>query len=157
MALIYTIGHSNHDIADFLHLLKTYGIAVVADVRSEPYSRRWPQYSRAQLKQFLLADSYRYVYLGNALGGRPKDASLYSSDGLPDYDKITGTDSFQNGVSQVLEIARVQRLALLCAEGLPSRCHRESLIANHLRSLGHTVLHILPDGETLDTQQLTLL
>ena len=157
MALVYTIGHSKHDITDFLSLLKEQGISIVFDVRSEPFSRRMPQFAKQELERFLKADGFEYIYLGDALGGHPKDQSLYNGKGILSYDCVTSSEAFVNAISLVIKTAVDQKAALLCAEGLPNKCHRESILGCYLRSLGHRVLHILPDGEIRENQQLNLL
>ena len=68
--MLFTIGHSNHPIAHFLALLQQHAIAALADVRSVPYSRRHPQFSRAPLAQSLAAAGIDYLFLGDELGAR---------------------------------------------------------------------------------------
>lgn len=157
MALIYTIGHSKHDITDFLSLLKERGVSVVVDVRSEPFSRRMPQFSKSELERFLKADGFEYLYMGEALGGHPSDTALFTPRGILDYDRMTSSQPFIARMEQVVEIANSQVVVLMCAEGLPTRCHREALLGSYLRSKGHRVLHILPDGDLRENQQLNLL
>jgi len=157
MALIYTIGHSKHDITDFLSLLKEHGVSVVVDVRSEPFSRRMPQFSKSELERFLKADGFEYIYMGEVLGGHPKDTTLYTPRGILDYDRMTKADTFISSMQQIIEIAQSQIVVIMCAEGLPTRCHRESLLGSYLRGNGHRVLHILPDGDIRENQQLNLL
>lgn len=157
MAFIYTIGHSKHDITDFLSLLKEHGINVVVDVRSEPFSRRMPQFTKSELERFLKADGFEYLYLGEALGGHPKDTGLYTPRGILDYDRMTKSEIFVSQMEKVMNVAQNKTVALMCAEGLPTRCHRESLLGSYLRSRGHRVLHILPDGDIRENQQLNLL
>lgn len=156
MAAVYTIGHSSHDITDFLDLLKKNGIEMIVDVRSEPYSRQAPQFGKEELERFLLADGVEYRYSGSQLGGHPKDSSLYTSRGILDYYKITGSESFQNEIKNIISIAQHKNIALLCSEGLPKRCHREKLLGQYLRSIGYRVIHILPDGEKTEIKQLDL-
>lgn len=157
MAQIYTIGHSNHDIIDFLSLLKNHGIKVVVDVRSEPFSRRMPQFSKSEIERFLVADAYEYLYLGESLGGHPKDKSMYTHGGILDYYRMTTSNVFNEHIQQLIKVAQTKSTAIMCAEGLPTRCHRESIIGCYLRGLGHRVLHILPDGDICENQQLILL
>ena len=72
--MIKTIGHSNHPIGRFVDLLKSGGVEAVVDVRSTPYSRRFPQFGRERLAQTLSAAGILYRYEGAALGGKPKAA-----------------------------------------------------------------------------------
>src|SRR5215216_758788 len=75
--MIKTIGHSNHPIGRFVDLLKAGGVEAVVDVRSTPYSRRFPQFGRERLAQSLSAAGILYRYEGAALGGKPKDGAGY--------------------------------------------------------------------------------
>ena len=74
---IYTIGHSNHEWRDFLVLLHQYGIEMLVDVRSAPYSRYSPQFNRELLAPSLEAEGIGYAFAGEYLGGRPKDPDCY--------------------------------------------------------------------------------
>src|SRR5262245_7823642 len=96
LAAVYTIGHSNHPIERFIELLRGAGITAVADVRSVPNSRRWPQFGRERLQRSLAEAGIAYVYLGAELGGRPADPALLS-DGKPDYQRMAATSAFGAG------------------------------------------------------------
>ena len=91
----FSIGHSNHELADFLGLLGRAGITTLADVRSQPYSRRHPHYNRPDLEAALAQGGIAYVFLGHALGGRPEDPDLYDIEGRVDYEKVRRTSLFQ--------------------------------------------------------------
>lgn len=82
---LFTIGHSNHDLAVFLRLLLEAGVTAVADVRSAPYSMRYPHYNRDELERELAGRDLVYVFLGDLLGGRPQRPSLYDPDGRVNY------------------------------------------------------------------------
>lgn len=94
---VYTIGHSNHPIADFLSLVRSAGVRTLADVRSQPYSRYNPQYNKQELAELLRQASIPYVWLGHSLGGRPESDAL-QDDGTPDFDLIRGTDPYLMGL-----------------------------------------------------------
>jgi hypothetical protein len=68
---LFTIGHSNHPLERFLDLLRRHGIGAVADVRSRPYSRFVPHFSKERLQRNLVEEGIDYLYLGQELGGRP--------------------------------------------------------------------------------------
>jgi uncharacterized protein (DUF488 family) len=74
---IYSIGYGNRRIADFLELLKSYQVNVICDVRSTPYSKRFPNYGRERLRSFLKSAGIVYMFLGDSLGARPNNPSLY--------------------------------------------------------------------------------
>ena len=144
---IFTIGHSNHSLEDFLALLTKHHVTAVADVRSAPWSRFNPHFSRNALSAALKARGIRYVYLGRELGGRPDDPALYDEDGQVDYERVAQTDVFRDGIARVAGGAATHRIALMCAEKEPLDCHRTHLVARALDAEGVEVVHILADGE----------
>jgi uncharacterized protein (DUF488 family) len=144
---VFTIGHSNHPLATFIDLLRGARVTAVADVRSIPYSRRWPQFGRAALERSLGDAGIVYVFLGAELGGKRDDPALLS-EGRLDYDRVAATASFQAGLARVEEGAQRHRLALMCAEREPLDCHRFLLVARRLHERDVPVEHILADGTT---------
>lgn len=126
-------------------LLQAAGIAAVLDVRSVPHSRRFPHFGRERLAAALASHGIGYVFLGDALGGKPSDPAV-RRNGIVDYDLIAATPAFQAGLTRVaLEGSRC-RAALMCAEKAPLDCHRTVLVARHLAARGHEVRHLLADG-----------
>ena len=142
---VLTIGHSNHAGDVFHGLLTEHAVAVLIDVRSAPYSRFHPQFNRAALARTLAERGMEYVYLGNALGGRPAARDCYEDDRVR-YDLVARTETFQRGLDQVIGHASRSRTALMCAEREPLACHRTLLIAPALDERGLEVAHILADG-----------
>ena len=67
--MLFTIGHSNHAFGHFRALLRRHGIEAVADVRSRPYSRFVPHFSKGRLDRLLAEADIGYLYLGAELGG----------------------------------------------------------------------------------------
>lgn len=143
---IYTAGHSNHPREQFAkELLHRHGIAVLADVRSAPYSRFAPDFDREALRSFLAARNVRYVYFGDELGGRPSDPACYDNARVR-YDRVAGTPSFRRGLDGLLAEAASHRVAVMCSEAEPLNCHRTLLVAHALERRGVGVEHILADG-----------
>jgi uncharacterized protein (DUF488 family) len=157
---LYTLGHSAHPLAKFLSLLDQYGIQTLVDVRSVPASRFHPQYNRASLEHSLIEHGIRYVFAGQALGGRPTDPTVYPDGRLPvrgqtnpprpDYDEMIKRDWFVQGIEQLPQLAADagQPTAILCSEEDAAHCHREHLIAAYLRRHhpGIEILHIRGKG-----------
>lgn len=143
---ICTIGHSNHSLDGFLALLGRHRIALVADVRSAPYSRFSPHFSKGKLAEALAGAGIGYLYLGRELGGRPSDPTCYEN-GRIRYQRVVQTSRFQAGIARLLDGARKQRTAIMCAEKEPLDCHRTLLVAQALEASGAKVAHILADGE----------
>jgi len=156
MTEIYTIGHSNHDILDFLRLLKKHGIGVLVDVRSDPHSRYAPQFNKTELQRSVEAAGMQYRYSGAYVGGKPKDAALYTNSGKPDYDRLASTEQFQKELKAIVEIAAKKTVVLMCSEADPNACHRERIIAEVLRSWDVKVTHIMPDGRAGEVAQQAL-
>lgn len=149
---VYTIGHGARKVDEFLQLLKQYGIVYLIDVRSQPFSRYHPQFSQKNLQAFLEENDIRYVFMGDTLGGRPKDATCYDEDGKINYNKVKTKDFFQEGIER-LKTAYTKNLpvAIMCSERDPAHCHRYHLIASVLDAQLIEVAHIDQKG-ALKTQ-----
>ena len=146
---IYTIGYGARDLAGFLETLKAHDIAYLLDVRSTPYSRFKPEFSKDALSQALREAGIHYLYLGRQLGGQPEDPSCYV-DGKVDYAAVRQLPAFREGMDR-LEQAYWQgrRVVLMCSEGKPELCHRSKLIGQSLAELAIPVLHIDENGHLL--------
>jgi uncharacterized protein (DUF488 family) len=142
---LFTIGHSNLAADRFVDLLQHAGVTAIADVRSVPFSRWCPWFSRQALAERLAGEGIAYLPLGDALGGRPRDPRLYR-DGVADYEAMAVTPEFRGGLAQVREAMARQRVCLMCAEREPLECHRGLLIARTLAEQGIAPGHILHDG-----------
>jgi uncharacterized protein (DUF488 family) len=147
-ATIYTIGHSNHPVERFLELLRGAKIATLLDVRSIPQSRHFPQFGRKRLEETLMLNDIGYVFLGDSLGGKPRDPAV-RRNGVVDYELIAATPVFQAGLRRVAQEGGARRAALMCAEKAPMDCHRAMLVAPHLVARGHEVTHVLADGTAM--------
>lgn len=146
MIPIYTIGYGNRELEDFIAILRRYQIAYLVDVRSAPYSRYKPEYSKEPLARALQAQGVRYLFLGNALGGRPDDPACYV-DGKVDYDKVKMLPTYQQGIKRIQSAyQQQQRIVLMCSEGKPEQCHRSKLIGASLDALDIPVSHIDETG-----------
>jgi hypothetical protein len=149
-AAVYSIGHSNHELADFIALLQAAGVTAVADVRSRPYSPRMPWFNGPELKEGLRQHGIGYSFLGDQLGGRPEDADLYDAEGRADYQRMRQTASFDNGLDRLAALMAKQTVAMLCAEEDPLDCHRGLMITPALAERGLATRHIRRDG-TVET------
>jgi len=151
---IYTIGHSNVELEKFIGLLEFHGVKILADVRSEPYTKYAVWFNKAPLEKAVLREDIRYVFLGGELGGRPEDPSIYSADGEINYEILKNTAFFRKGLDNLIKIASGQRTAIMCAEEDPTNCHRSLLIAPALEARGIEVLHIRHDGNLVSEIEL---
>jgi uncharacterized protein (DUF488 family) len=143
---IFTVGHSTRSFEAFVHLLQTYSIGLLVDVRTIPRSRHNPQFNNDSLCEALSGHSIMYLQM-KTLGGlrhaRPDSPNTgwgnASFRGFADYMQ---TLEFAAAVQQLVAAAYDSVTAIMCAEALPWRCHR-SLIADALFVRGITVRHIM--------------
>jgi uncharacterized protein (DUF488 family) len=143
---LFTIGHSNLEIADFLAVFAAHGVRTLCDVRSRPASFRFPQFNREPLEAGLSSAGIRYEFLGETLGGRPADPRAYREDGLVDYAARRRAPDFAEGIDRALALSRTNVTALMCAEEDPLQCHRFLMICPALLDRGATPAHIRRGG-----------
>ena len=140
MTAIKTIGHSNHPIERFVSLLKAGGVERLVDVRSMPWSRRWPQFGRERLAKSLKEAGIDYVWEGESLGGKPKAGG--------GYDELATRPEFKDAIGRLIEGSGDTALCLMCAEKEPLDCHRTVLVSRRLAERGMPIEHLLADGTT---------
>lgn len=155
---LFTIGHSNHEMPEFLSLIARHGVDVIADVRSQPYSRFHGQFNREPFAVSLKGAGIQYVFLGRELGARRTERDSYE-DNQARYDLIGQLPAFREGLERLRRGLVTHRIALLCAEKDPLSCHRTILVCRHLRFDAIDIRHILEDGtiETHERAELRLL
>lgn len=149
---IYTIGYSAFEIDEFVSILKLYNITAISDVRSSPYSKFKPDYNREFLSKKLKENNIQYVFLGNNLGARFEDKTVYINSTV-NFELASKLDCFKNGVQRLVEGSKKYTIALLCAEKDPIECHRSILIAKNISNI-FDVFHILADSTTETHKQL---
>ena len=151
---IYTIGYGARSLDEFLALLDANRIEYLIDVRTAPYSRYKPEFSKEALEASLKAHGFRYLYLGDSLGGRPDDPTCYV-DGKVDYGRVGERPFYQGGIARLQgAFAQGRRVVLMCSEGRPEECHRSKLIGATLAGLGIPVAHIDENGELCTQAQV---
>lgn len=149
---LFTVGHSNWDFPPFAALLRQSGVDLLVDVRSKPFSARFPQFSQPGFEALLAAERIAYLHLGEELGGRPDDPDAYRSDGRVDYKARRKSYAFSAGIERLLAELEKRSLALMCAEEDPLECHRFLMICPELVSLEIYPLHIRK-GSPPETQE----
>ncbi len=155
---LYTIGHSNHPLQEFVDLLEKYQVRRLVDVRSAPYSKYVIQFNKESLEHGLSMHKIKYSYAGKQLGGRPPDPTCYRSGILPDgetdylhevdYAAVMQRPWFQKGLAHLLELAEDEVTAVMCSEENPADCHRHHLIAKYIMAEfpEWEIQHIRGDG-----------
>jgi len=146
---IFTLGHSTLPIQRFLALLQTYGIDHLVDIRTIPRSRHNPQFNDTALANSLTAQHLEYLHI-RALGGlrrARKDSpnTGWRNGGFRGYADYMQTEEFQDALEVLIQMSRKERIAIMCAEAVPWRCHR-SLVADALSVRGLPVVEILSES-----------
>jgi uncharacterized protein (DUF488 family) len=158
MLRIWTIGHSTRSIDDFISLLKKNEIKLLADVRSWPGSKRYPQFNKEALAESLNAHGIRYEHFPE-LGGRRKPNAdsrntAWRNASFRGYADYMETEEFHKGVERLLAVAgEAGPAAIMCAEAVWWRCHR-SLISDYLKACEIEVMHIL-DANKIEPHPFT--
>jgi len=132
--IIYTIGHGNRNIEEFIKILKYYDIELVVDVRRFPTSKKFPWFSINKLSEILMKENINYVWFGEELGG-------YRKEGYENYIK---SEKFKEGINKIEELSKSKILVIMCSEKLWFKCHRR-FIANILVEKGYEVIHIFDE------------
>lgn len=121
-------------------------IELLVDVRSRPYSRYVPHFNKNRIAASLEAEGVKYLYMGDRLGGRTDSGE----EGKPvAFYKISQREGFHAGIEELMKTAGEKRVAIMCAEKDPDRCHRKHLISRELKRRGVDVVHILSDSTTV--------
>ncbi|HEY4155973.1 MAG TPA: DUF488 domain-containing protein [Puia sp.] len=148
--MIWTIGHSTRPLAEFIDLLKSFDMEWVADIRSYPGSRRFPQFNREALEVSLPQQQIRYIHLKN-LGGRKKAGpdsknTAWRNAAFRGYADYMETEAFKEGMDELEKIASKYRTAFMCSEAVWWSCHR-SMVSDYLKVRGWKVMHIMGIGK----------
>ena len=150
---VYSIGHSTHTKEQFLKMLKAADIEYIADIRAFPASRRYPQFKKESMSEWLEEAGYGYSHFP-VLGGRRRLSGVIGEDlnagwnnrSFHNYADYSLTDEFKEGLSELKNAASDKKLAYMCSERHPARCHR-LLISNVLKADGWDVRHIVSDSD----------
>ena len=155
---IWTIGHSTRTAEEFLTLLHSCAIDSLVDVRSFPGSRRCPQFGREVMSAWLTENGIAYRHMAD-LGGRrnkqrdvdPAINAAWKNTSFRNYADYTRSAAFEAALSDLIEMARLSRVAYMCAESVPWKCHR-LIISNSLVGRGLNVHHIMGASKVIEHQ-----
>lgn len=145
-AVVWTVGHSNHELDSFAQLVLSQQIEFLVDVRSFPYSRYAPHFNCDALEAAMTLRGVRYVFMGEELGGRPTCEDHYDAEGHALYGPMSEEEPFKTAVERLVDGAHRHRIALVCSEANPHDCHRRLLVGKVLSDRGVELRHILSDG-----------
>lgn len=144
---VYTIGHSNHSLSEFIKILVDNKINCLCDVRSTPYSKYTPQFNRENLKEQLKLDNILYLEFDKEFGARRTEHNLITN-GVVDFEKVALDPLFKSGILRIQNgLEKNFKIALMCSEKDPIDCHRNILCARNLQKNGIDIVHILYDGK----------
>jgi len=151
MLKVFTIGHSYISADEFTSLLQQHDIQALVDVRSFPGSRRSPQFGAEQMQNWLTGAGINYGNL-KSIGGRRRVLADrdernagWENESFRNYADYTRTPDWVLGMQTLQRMASEYRVAIMCGEPMPWRCHR-SIISDNLVALGWDVEHIYPNG-----------
>lgn len=149
--IIWTIGHSTHSFDEFAGILRSFDIECVADIRSSPGSRKFPQFNRQALEITLPENDISYIHM-KGLGGRRKvkpdsPNTNWRHPAFRGYADYMETKDFREAISELELLASGQRTAYMCSEALWWRCHR-SMVSDWLKLHGWSVIHIKGKGKS---------
>lgn len=150
---IWTIGHSTHPIEEFLSMLQSFKIEMLADIRSYPGSRFCPQFNEEALQRSLAEAAIDYQHMPK-LGGRRKAKlnsknTVWRNAGFRGYADYMETDEFKKAVKELEELALKKRTAYMCSEAFYLKCHR-SMVSDYLKSLDWKVEHIMGINKSVE-------
>jgi uncharacterized protein (DUF488 family) len=146
--IVYTVGHSDRGLDEFIRLLQANAVETLADIRKLPGSNKHPHFNQNELSASLARVGIRYVYQ-KELGGRRrqnKDSrnTAWRNLSFRAYADHMETDEFRRGINSLLEFAQAGSIAVMCSEAVWWRCHR-ALVADYLKATGVTVYHIMSE------------
>lgn len=146
---VYTVGHSNRDLDEFVRLLKAHGVDTLVDIRKLPGSNKYPHFNRDELSDSLARAGIRYVYLEELGGRRPQRKesanTAWRNRSFRAYADHMETDEFRRGIDSLLGYAAEGMVAVMCSEAVWWRCHR-ALVADYLKAAGVDVRHIMGES-----------
>jgi uncharacterized protein (DUF488 family) len=155
---IYTIGHSNRPIEEFIELLEENSIELLADVRTVPRSRANPQFNKENLPRSLKPHGIEYIHLpalgglrNRAKGAPPSHNTEWENSSFRNYADYAETEAFREGQDQLISLARKQRTCYMCSEAVWWRCHRR-IITDYMLARGMHVLHIMAPGKVTEAE-----
>jgi len=142
---IYVIGHSTMPIERFLKILEAHSIEMLVDIRTIPRSRHNPQFNSDALRDSLAGAGIEYVHV-KELGGLRHSSKNSVNTGWRNlsfrgYADYMQTDEFEAGLDKLIRLGKSKKVAIMCAEGNPFRCHR-SLVADALTIRGVQAVNI---------------
>lgn len=161
---LYTVGHSNQSIEEFLQLIEAFDVNCIIDVRSMPYSKYTPQFNEEALKTFLSSHGILYAHFGTEFGARRTDCLVetdFDKKGTKEqvnFELGVKTPNFLRGAERLEKaLSQGRTVALMCSEANPLACHRFSFLARYFYEQGWELMHIMRQSfDTLDENTMSV-
>lgn len=152
---VYSIGYSGFSRQELILTLQKYGVSLLVDVRSSPFSNYYQDYNKDVLESALKASGIFYRNYADEFGARQENKIYYCKDGYLDFDVFSRSEPFLRGVDKLCKsMEKNYKFALMCAEKDPIHCHRAILVARAFYERGYHVIHLLPDGQTTTQEEI---
>lgn len=147
MTTIFSIGYGNRQWEEVQQLLSQRGCTFLIDVRSNPFSKFNPSFSKDSLGHLCAESGIRYVFMGDTLGGKPTADEHFDRDGKVNYVLLARTAEFQHGLARLVTAHKKGvHACIMCSELKPQECHRCKLIGVELKEQGIELIHIDENG-----------
>ncbi len=147
MADLHTIGYASFNVHEMIEVLHHYGINLIIDVRSLPYSSHYPDYNKESFEHFLKKNSIHYRNYAREFGAQQTERSFFSNEGFLDFEVFVESDRFLQGFDKIqISIEKKYTVALMCAEKDPMGCHRAIMITPVFHRKMFSIKHILSNG-----------
>lgn len=145
---LFTIGHSNHELEDFISILRKHQINCIVDVRSVPASSHAPQFNKEAFSVYLKKHGIYYLHFGREFGARRYDC--LDDNGQVDFERAVQTEAFEEGCVRLYNgLNKGMTISLMCSEADPLTCHRFAMISRYLNEHDVDVSHILKDASII--------
>ncbi|WP_069999735.1 DUF488 domain-containing protein [Cellulosilyticum sp. I15G10I2] len=152
---LFTIGHSNYSVDRLIDMLRYYHINCIVDIRGTPYSKYNIQFNKETIRQTLIDQGYKYIYMGKEFAAQREDKRLYKNDGYADFEKVIYDKDFLNGIERLKSgCKKGYRIALMGAMQDPINCHRCILLGRALQEEGFNLKHICDDYSLASQEDL---
>lgn len=153
---IYSIGHGQKTVEEFIAELKAFDIQFLVDVRTTPFSKWVNHFNRDAIEVILRDAGIRYLFMGDSIGGRPQSDTCYDYEGFFDYRLMAEDPKFQAGLLRLVDAnSKHCKVAVMCSETDPSECHRSKLIGRELYfNYNLDINHIVSIGKTISQSEV---
>lgn len=141
---LVSIGYEGRDLDGFVQELTDAHVAMVADVRLTPLSRK-PGFSKTRLGERLgeAGIDYRHLRsLGNPKDNRPPFWEGRIEEGRARFSALLEQPGALDALTELAEHAEQRRVAVLCFERDEHRCHRK-VVLDKVRDLARVPVTLL--------------